>query len=137
VTTRVRIITPVASMVVVAAISASAASGAGAAFAPRKPCGKFSGPAWTYLAGAPSGSSYTVTAIGPFTCKSATSWANKLVNDAATSHANKINPNVLKNGPSGYRCDAESSKQGRAFAGECSDGPALNPSSGFSWAGVP
>jgi hypothetical protein len=136
VTTRGRIIGSVASMVVAAAIAASAASGAGA-LAPRKPCGKFSGPAWAYPSGAPSGSTYTVTAIGAFTCKSATSWVKKLVNDAAPSHANTFNPNVLKNGPSGYRCAATSSKQDKAFAGDCEKGPKLNATSGFSWAGVP
>jgi hypothetical protein len=46
------------------------------------------------------------------------------------------NNNVLTNGPKGYACAAHSSKEGKAF-GACTKGAAQNPSSGFTWSGLP
>jgi hypothetical protein len=124
-------------VVVVSAVLAATAGLGATQLAPRKPCGQISGPDWTYLKGGLSGSKYVVVAIGSFTCKSAKTWVAKLAKDHVTSHANKFNPNVLKNGPRGYRCAASTSKQEKAFAGECDKGPVSSPTSEFSWAGVP
>jgi hypothetical protein len=121
-------------MVVVAVAVAAVAAGSarGAMATTRTPCGKIPGPNWSFPAGAPSGASYNVTAFGQFTCKSAKAWAAKLIKDPAPDHSNKVNPNVLKDGPPGYHCGAGSSKQGKAYSGECTKGPVFNPTSGFS-----
>ncbi len=132
-------IPPVAIVALVAAaLSAASALPAHATFAPRKSCGTITGPKWTFLKGPESGTKYSVVAIGPFKCAQARQWVGKLVNDNVKNRSSSfINNNVLVNGPKGYACAAHSSKQGKAFAGACSKGPALNPTSGFSWSGHP
>jgi hypothetical protein len=111
---------------------------ANAAYAPRTSCGTIKGPHWTFLKGRESGSKYGVTAIGPYACATAKKWVAKLANDPTPNHRSSlVNNNVLHNGPKGYVCAAHSSKEGRAFAGACTKGPALNPTSGFSWSGTP
>ena len=105
---------------------------------PHLPCGMISGPKWTQLTGSLSGSKYQVTAIGSFSCSTAKSWVAKLSKDVVkNSKPSGVNNNVLKNGPSGYACGALSSRQGKAFAGSCLRGPAVNPTSGFAWGGYP
>jgi hypothetical protein len=71
--------------------------------------------------------------VRPVSVQSAKAWAATLIKDRAPDHSNKVNSNVLKNGPPGYHCGAGSSKQGNAYSGECTKGPVFNPTSGFSW----
>jgi hypothetical protein len=105
--------------------------------APRKACGTITGPTWTFLSGHGTGSKYRVVAIGPFRCSSAKRWVAVLVTDSVKNKTSSlVNNNVLTNGPKGYSCAAISSKEGKAFAGACGKGPALNPTAGFSWSGV-
>jgi hypothetical protein len=111
-------------------------SGAPTAFAPRKSCGTITGPKWTFLKGPQTGSKYTVVAIGPFPCSAAKKWVAVLVTDSVENRTSSlVNNNKLSNGPKGYACAAHSSKEGKAFAGACEEGPALNPTAGFTWSG--
>jgi hypothetical protein len=122
-------------MVVLIAVTTTTAT---AAFAPRKPCGAITGPRWTFLKGPETGAKYAVLAIGSFPCAAARTWVAKLVADRVKNKTSSfVNNNVLANGPKGYACAAHSSKEGRAFAGACGKGPKINPTSGFSWSGVP
>jgi hypothetical protein len=112
-------------------------SSAGATSAPSTTnCGTISGPKWTH---APeSGTKYLVTATGSFQCAVARKWVSTLANDSVKNKSfTLIDNNVLTNGPKGYACGAHSSKEGKAFAGQCGKGPKLNPTSGFTWMGVP
>ena len=136
---RIARIPPVATVVLVAAaLVAASAHPAHATFAPRKVCGTITGPKWTFLKGTESGTKYSVVAIGAFKCAQAKRWVGKLASDNVKNRSSSLtNNNVLANGPKGYACAAHSSKQGKAFAGACTKGPALNPTSGFSWSGLP
>jgi hypothetical protein len=118
-------------------IGVASSSGAPNLFAPRKACGTITGPQWTFLTGHGTGSTYRVVAIGPFPCATAKKWVAVLVTDTVKNRTSSlVNNNVLTNGPKGYSCAAHSSKQGKAFAGACEKGPALNPTSGFTWSGL-
>jgi hypothetical protein len=129
---------PFLAAVVAAGLLSAAASAATGAFAPRKPCGSITGPRWTFLKGPETGTKYTVVAIGPYGCAAAKKWVAKLVTDKVKNRTSSlVNNNVLSNGPKGYACAAHSSKEGRAFSGACGKGPKLNPTSGFTWSGIP
>jgi hypothetical protein len=124
-------------LAIATAVGATKSSASPNLLAPRKACGAIKGPTWTYLSGHGTGSTYSVLAIGPFTCAAARKWVAVLVTDAVKNRTpSQFNNNKLTNGPNGYRCAAISSKQGKAFAGACEQGPALNATSGFTWSGL-
>ena len=109
-----------------------------AAVAPRTPCGTITGPKWTFLQGPESGDGYVVISIGQYGCAGAKKWVAKLANDSVKNRTSStVNNNVLTNGPKSYACAAHSSKQGKAFAGACTKGATLHPTSGFTWSGAP
>jgi len=133
-----RIVSLVTVTSAAAALAVAAALPAYAAFAPRKPCGKITGPTWTFTRGTETGTKYGVVAIGNFQCAVAKQWVAKLAADHVKNKTESIVANnVLTNGPKGYTCAALSSKEGRAFAGQCAKGPKMYPTSGFSWSGTP
>jgi hypothetical protein len=122
--------------VVVFALVAAASPGrvsAGAA-ARSHECTPMTGRVWQVPNGPRSGKRYQVGVIGTaFTCAKAKVWVAKLIND-------RINDPVgagvdLHNGPAGYRCHGNEDKEGYAFAGACTKGSLVKPTSGFSWGG--